>query len=140
MVEVAESVTSNVMGDLSPCEWYGVWCFRWVDMNDPVYLQLAIQFTDDYVYIYERMYLTADPWAFRNAVSRFDWSVWDWNGQVWHRYQPNSVELDPNHFIIGAPDGCGVGVLCSHGMLNPANRLWNGTPVVDFLGRLASGT
>jgi hypothetical protein len=135
---VSFSAASPVTGDLYPCVWSAGFCYRWVSITYPVWLQLAIQFDDNFIYIWEQMWNTGQPWTLQYAVSRYDLTVWSWTGQ-WHRYQPNSVQLSPTTILIGAPDGCGLGVLCTQGMLNPANRLDNGMPVVDFLRLLTTG-
>lgn len=129
-----------VSGDVYPCQWYNGWCYRWVSLNAPVWLYLAVQFTSDYVFVHEQLWNSGQPWTLRYAISRYDQTVWSWNGFEWKLYQPISVPLTSNTFIIGAPDGCGLGALCTTGMLNPANVLRNGMPVSEFLKRLTSGT
>ena len=136
----AASVATSMVGDLTPCRWSGTWCFRWVSLNHPAYLELAINFTADFVYIWERPLNTSYSWQQHYAVRRYDLAVWTLFGTQWHPYLPNSIQLPGDYFIIGAPDGCGVGLLCYFEMLNPQKWLMNGTTVVDFLRRLTSGT
>ena len=130
MVKVAESQTSNLVGvgALHPCRWNGAWCLRWFEIDDPVWLELAIQWVGDYAIVWERIHLSGQPWQQRYAVSTSDLSVYLWLDQQWHRYAPYGVNTSSTTFVLNVGGECGglhttSGALCSHGMLDVQSLL-----------------
>ena len=133
----ASGAPMNLLGvdRLYPCGWHGAYCYRWFEIDDPVWLELAINYTGGYAIIWERLHGSGQPFQQRYAVNQNNLSVYLLVDQQWHLYSPLGLQTSSTTFVLEPMGECGgtynvAGILCSHDLLK----------VPEFLRRLANGT
>lgn len=144
-LQLSVAGASSLEGDLSPCQWYGNYCYRSLNVGYgeqyPVYL--VAEFNRDgggdyvYLWIWDWGVGRYQEWY---AVGRSDLSVWWKYYNQWILYQPGSVQTGPTTVVINPQGQCGIEQLCTLGLLDKERVLANGFNVAFMLTQIVTGT